>query len=262
MRPALALALLLAFAPLPASAGLTESQLASIGVAPPANARVPLGLDFDDVRGRHVTLGEAIGDRPVLLLPLDYACRTTCGPALSIISLALSKSDLVPGDDFRLVLVGLDPASTAGEARAFTEAQIGDPKLLAATSILTGTTASIAALTRAIGYAYIRDAHNKAFAHPTGLVALTPEGRVARALSSLGLDSTDLRLALIEASEGRIAGVLGRLSLICYGFDPVHGIYTNAVNRLLMFGGLLTIVTIAGAIAVMGMMANRRRANL
>ena len=261
MKRALALALLLAAAPLPASAGLTEAQLASVEFVPPVNARVPLDLGFTDAGGRSVTLRNALNRLPALLLPLDYACRTTCGPALSIISLALGKTGLNPGDDFRLILVALDPASTADEARIFTEAQVGDPKLLAATSILTASAASIGALTHAIGYTYIRDAGNKAFAHPTGLIALTADGHVVRALSSLGLDATDLRLALTEASEGRIGGVLGRLALICYGFNSVHGIYTSAVKRLLMLGGVLTAFSVAGAIAAMSLIARRRRAS-
>jgi protein SCO1/2 len=261
MKGARALALLLALAPLPASAGLTESQLASVEFAPPVNARVPLDLNFSDASGHHITLRNAINHRPALLLPLDYRCRTTCGPALSIISLALGKTGLHPGEDFRLILVGLDPASTADEARIFSEAQVGDAKLLAATSILTASAASISALTHAVGYTYVRDADNKAFAHPTGLIALTADGHVVRALSSLGLDATNLRLALTEASEGRIGGVLGRLALICYGFDAVHGIYTSAVERLLMLGGVLTVLSVAGAIAAMSLIARRKRAN-
>jgi len=259
MKGAPALALLLALTPLPASAGLTESQLASVEFVPPANARVPLDLDFSDARGRPLTLRNAIDRHPALLLPLDYACHSTCGPALSIILPALADTGLRPGEDFRLILVGLDPASTADEARTFAEPQIGDTKLLEATSILTASAASISALTQSIGYTYVRDADNKAFAHPTGLIALTAEGRVVRALSSLGLDAVDLRLALTEASEGRIGGVLGRLALICYGFDAVHGIYTSAVMRLLLASGVLTVLGIAGAIATMSVIAKRKR---
>lgn len=261
MKGAPVLALLIALAPLPASGALTESQLASVEFAPPVNARIPLDLGFTDASGRPITLRKAIDHRPTLLLPLDYACRTTCGPALAIISLALDKTDLNPGNDFRLILVGLDAASTADEARTFTEAQIADPKLLAATSMLTASTSSIRALTQAIGYTYVRDAENKAFAHPTGVIALTADGRIVRALSSLGVDATDLRLALTEAGEGRIGGVLGRLSLLCYGFDAVHGIYTSAVRRLLMLGGVLTVLIIAGAIAAMNLMTRRKRTN-
>jgi protein SCO1 len=258
MRFALALTLTLLGAS-PVSAGLTQADLNSVEFAPPPNARVPLNALYRDANGRETTLGDAMAHRPALLLPVDYACRTTCGPALSIVSAALSRSG-VASDEYRLLLVGLDPQSTAQEARAFAEARIADPKLLAATSVLTGSPNAIRALTDAIGYKYRPDDTNKAFAHPTGLVALTADGRVARALSSLGVESNDLRLALTEASEGRIGGMLGRLSLLCYGFDPVHGIYTSVIKRLLMLAGVVTVILLAGAVAAMSFLSNRRGA--
>ncbi len=221
MKLALALSLTLLCAS-PARAGLTEVDIKAVEFAPPTNARVPLNLRYRDVEGAEITLADAMARRPALLLPVDYACRQTCGPALSIVSSALAQTGISPGDDYRLVLVGLDPQSTASEARAFTQARIDDPKLLASTSILTGSPDAIYALTGAIGYRYRRDDANQAFAHPTALVVLTADGKVSHALSSLALNATDLRLALTEASDGRIGGILGRLSLICYGFDAVH----------------------------------------
>jgi protein SCO1 len=258
MKFALALAFTL-LGPSPVFAALTQADLDSVEFVPPPNARVPLNVSYRDANGRETTLGDTMAHRPALLLPVDYACRTTCGPALSIVSSALSRSG-VSSNEYRLLLVGLDPQSTAGEARAFAEARIADPKLLAATSVLTGTPDAIRRLTDAIGYKYRPDETNKAFAHPTGFIALTADGRVARALSSLGVDSNDLRLALTEASEGRIGGMFGRLSLLCYGFDAVHGVYTSVIEQLLMVGALATVILLAGAVAAMSFHANRRGA--
>jgi protein SCO1 len=258
MKFALALTFTLVAAS-PVSAGLTQADLNSVEFAPPPNARVPLNALYRDANGRETTLGDAMAHRPALLLPVDYACRTTCGPALSIVSSALARTGLSP-NEYRLLLVGLDPQSTAGEARAFAEARIADPKLLAATSVLTGSPDAIRALTHAIGYKYRPDDTNKAFAHPTGLVALTADGRVARALSSLGVESNDLRLALTEAGEGRIGGMFGRLALLCYGFDAVHGTYTSVIERLLMVAALVTLILLAGALAAMSFLTNRRGA--
>jgi protein SCO1/2 len=260
MKRALALWFCLILSTCPVYAGLTETDIASVAFTPPANAHVPLGLIFRDQNRQDITLGQAAGEHATLLLPLDYACRVTCGPALSILASALAASGLQPGKDFRVILVGLDPESSAAEARAFTEAQVDNPQLLAATAILTGGDDAIRTLTESIGYTFHRDEDNRAFAHPTGLVALTADGRVARALSSLGLNSTDLRLALIEAGNGQVGGLLGRLSLICYGFDAVHGIYTTLIKRMLMIAGLATVTAIAGAIAAMTLASKRRGA--
>jgi protein SCO1/2 len=235
----------------PAAAGLTESQIAGVAFAPPAGAALPLGLIFHDADGQQTTLAESLAGKPALLLPVDYECRVTCGPALSIVAGALAQTGLRPGIDFRLILVGLNSQDGAPNARAFVQARIGDPQLEAATAPLTGDADAVQALMTAIGYRYARDPENQAFAHPTGLVALTADGRIARALSSLALDSTDLRLALIEAGEGRIGSMLGRVALLCYGFDPVHGIYTASIERLLRLAGAATVFLLAGAIALL-----------
>jgi protein SCO1 len=232
----------------PALAGLAETDLSKVEFSPPPNARVPLGLPFRNTEGAEMTIGQAAGGLPTLLLPVDYACRMTCGPALAIVSAALARTGLRPDEDFRLVLVGLNAASDGAAARSFTAAQIADPALMRATASLTGDPASIRALTEAIGYSYAPDQENQAFAHPIGLVALTADGRIARALSSLALDPTDLRLALIEAGEGRIGGIAGRLALLCYGFDPVHGLYTASIERLLAVTAALTIASLAAAL--------------
>lgn len=241
-------ALTLCLAATPALAGLVESDIARAGLAPGPGARVPLALSFRTPEGAGTTLDRAIGGRPVLLLPIDYGCRMTCGPALAIVADALARTGLRPGADYRLVLVGLDPDSDGATARAFAAAQVGDPALTSATSVLIGNPSSLRTLTEAIGYGYVRDVENGAFAHPTGLVALTADGRVARALSTLALDATDLRLALVEAGEGRVGGIGDRLALLCYGFDPVHGIYTASVERVLAAAAALTVGALAAAL--------------
>lgn len=231
-----------------AQAALTRSQLDEIALAPAADARVPLDDTFHDLEGHAVTLGDALGRRPTILLPVDYTCRVTCGPALSILSGALAGTGLTPGRDFRLVLVGIDPRDGAAEAGAFSDPQIEGTPLAAATAILTGDDEAVARLTRAIGYTYVFDTENDAFAHPTGFVALTADGHVARALSSLALNPTDLKLALVEAGQGRIGSVLTRLSLLCYGFDAAHGIYTASIARVLRVAGAATLLLIAGGV--------------
>jgi protein SCO1/2 len=247
----LVLALILLLLPLPAIAGLSESDLKDVELAPGPNARVPLDLRFRNANAGETTLAQEIGDRATLLLPVDYTCRMICGPALSIVASALARTDLRPGKDFRLVLVGLDPNSDVSQARAFADAQISNADLAASVSVLTGSAVSIGSLTQAIGYRYVRDSENNVFAHPTAIVALTSDGRVARTLSSLALDSTDLRLALIEAGEGKIGGVVGRLTLLCYGFDAVHGMYTSAIRRLLMIAAAGFLACLAAAIGLL-----------
>lgn len=256
MRRAL---LLLAFLlwPVAAWAGLTERQLGEVVLAPPSGARVPTALLFRDLDGRGLTLGDAIAGRPTLLLPADFTCSAICGPALSIAASALSQTSLEAGQDYSLVVVGIDANDGIDAARQFVSGQVGGPGV----SVLTGNGEAIHALLQAIGYRFQRDATNDAIAHPAAFVTLTADGRVTRALSSLALQPADLRLALIEAGEGRIGGLAGRLALLCYGFDAVHGIYTARIVTLLRIGGGLTVVLLAAALGLLFRRVRKREAS-
>jgi protein SCO1/2 len=237
-----------------AAAGLSESQIAEVMLQPPLGARVPNNLNFMDIDGHSVTLGQAIAGRPTLLLPADFTCKEICGPALTVAADALGRTGLQAGKDYSVVVVGLDPQDDLSDARRFVAGQIGGPGV----AVLTGSADAIGSLMSAIGYRYSRDTSNDAIAHPAGLVALTADGRVAHALSSLALQPTDLRLALIEAGEGRVGGLAGRLALLCYGFDAVHGVYTRKVVTLLQVAGGITVALMAAGIGLLLWRTRRR----
>jgi protein SCO1/2 len=229
----------------PAWAGVTERDLAGVGIAPPKDARVPTTLAFRDLQGRTMTVETALDGHPGLLIPVDYTCRTVCGPTLAIAAEALDGTGLRPGSDYRLIVVGIDPRDGREEAYGLTGTRIGDRALAASASVLSGDAATVQALLTALGYRTAYDPENDQFAHPSAVVALMPDARVARVLSSLALDPRDLRLALVEAGEGKTGGIGDQLILLCYGFDPVHGIYTPAIRRILQTAGVGTIGTLA-----------------
>lgn len=256
MKRALLLIVLVALWPVAVLAGVTQAQLDNLKLAPPPGARVPLDLVFRDLDNHSVTLGEAMGKRPTLLLPADYTCKQICGPALAITAGALVGTGLKAGTDYSLVIFGIDAHDGVDAARKFTNAQVGGPGV----SVLTGDKAAILKLTRAIGYSFVPDDKNDAIAHPAGLVSLTADGRVSRTLSSLALEPTDLRLALLEAGEGHIGGIIGQLTLLCYGFDAVHGIYTRNIEAILRIAGAMTVVLIAAGIGFLTWRTNRKGA--
>ncbi|ACA20105.1 conserved hypothetical protein [Methylobacterium sp. 4-46] len=248
----LLLALLIALAPCAARAGLAASELAAAGLAPPAGARLPLGARVTDESGRSLALGEALGGRPALLVPVDFTCRTLCGPALAVVAGALGETGLRPGADYRLIVLGLDPKDGLAEGRALLGAQVADPALRAATVLLRADPAALADLTRSLGYRTAYDAEHDQYAHPSAALALTLDGHLARALSTLALDGPSLRLALLEAGRGAIGGVAGRLAVLCYGFDAARGIYTPAISRLLTLAGALTVAGLGLALWRLG----------
>jgi protein SCO1/2 len=116
---------------------------------------------------------------------------------------------------------------------------------------LTGDAASIAALTKAVGFRYVWDAEQKQFAHATGVTVLTPQGRIAKVFFGIEYPAKDLRLALIEASDEKIGNVVDQLLLLCFHYDPKAGRYTATVRNLVRAGGVITFVLLAGFVTIM-----------
>jgi protein SCO1 len=218
-----------------------------------------MSLAFVDATGRQRTLAQAIGGRPAILILADYTCQTLCGPIVSFAASALDRSGLDPGREYRMVVVGLDPKDGPAPARAMKNEQIGEATpLAAATTFLSSEENSLTVLKTSLGYRDVHDSENDQFAHPAALFVLSADGRVARVLSGLGIDPADLRLALVEAGDGRIGGIADKVQLLCYGFDPALGIYTSSIQGLLRVGWLVTAIGLAG---VIGLMTLKRRAS-
>lgn len=235
-----------------AALALTANQLATVGVAPPAHAAEPLGLTFRDQDGRAETLGMAMGGKPALLVFADYHCRTLCGPALVLTAAGLRDAGLRPGADYRLVVVGLKPDDAPAAARAMRGERLGaDPALAHASSFLVGGAPAIAAATRAMGFRYVHDPVHDQYAHDAAAFALTPDGRLARVLSALNLSGPELRLALVGAGQGRLGSLGDRLRwlCVCYGFDPVAGVYDAGTDLALKLAGAATILLMGGFLA-------------
>lgn len=253
----LLLALAVTLWPALANAGLTEQQVGRVALAPAQEARAPLGLMFKNMQGNEVTLGDAIAGRPTLLLPADFTCAQICGPALTIVATALQQTGLTQGKDYSLVVVGLDAQDGVEAARRFSSGQVGGD----GASVLVGDSATIDSLTRAIGYRFARDGSNDAFAHPAAFVTLAGDGVVGRAMSSLALEPTNLKLALIEAGRGTIGGFAGRIALLCYGFDAVHGIYTRQITVLLQIAGAAFVFALVATIGLLVVRSRKRGAS-
>lgn len=223
-------------------AKLTGSQIGNVEAAPGPNARLPLQLHLQSEIGADKPLQQWLGGKPTVWVLADYTCKTLCGPVVAVVSDALRHTGLKPGDDFRFIVTGLDPKDTADDARAMKDAQVGpDGDLTAHTYFLRGGTEDIAGLAAALGFRSAYDRERDQYAHPAVAFVVTPAGRIARVLPGLGLDPASLRLALVEASLGRIGNFADHIRLMCYGFDPASGVYTALVSRLLATTGTLTI---------------------
>jgi protein SCO1 len=228
-----------------AHAGLSKADLAQIEAAPLPNAVLPLNLPLQGDGGDVKPVQLWLGNTPSVWILADFTCKTLCGPIISIVSDALTRTGLRPGADFRLVVVGLDPKDTAVDAAAMKDAQVEtEGKLALNAFFLRGSAEDIAKLSSAFGFRSVYDSEHDQFAHPAAAFVVTPGGRIAGVLSGLALDPTDLRLAVVDAGQGKIGSWADHFRLLCYGFDPASGIYTVAVGRILGSASALTIVAL------------------
>jgi protein SCO1/2 len=239
---------------------LSPAELAGVGVSPPAGAALPLGAELTDLAGRATTLGAAIGGRAAIVVFADYRCPQLCSPILAVAGKALADSGLTPGADFRLVVLGFNPRADAADARRMVDGQIG-----LATPVGRVTAALLAApdvagrLAAAVGYHYVYDKAQGRYAHPAALLAVSPDGRLSRILSGLAADGQDMRLALVEAGQGRVGSLVDQLHLLCYGFDAQTGVYTSRIHTLLSVAGGLTIAAVGGALLALSRRSARGR---
>ena len=259
---AVALALLLAtLLRFPASAALTEEQLASVGVNPPPGASVPLDAPLTDLDGRTTTPRRVVGNRPAVIVFADYRCTQLCSPILAVAGDALSKSGLVPGRGYRLIVIGFNPRATRADARAMIGGQIGwDTPVGGATFPLMGGEPSVRRLTQAVGYHFVYDGDNARYAHPAALLIVTPEGRLSRVLTGLSITGEDARRALVAAKTGGVAGFVNQVRLLCYGLGASVGRYAGPVRILLAATGAATLAVIAAALLLLSRASARRRA--
>jgi protein SCO1/2 len=239
-------------------AGTPSSQLPralrEIGFDQNLDQPVPLDTTFRDERGNTVRLGDYFGKRPVVLVFAYFDCPMLCTQVINGLASALGVLSLTPGTDFEIVTVSFNPADTPASATAkkaiylerYTRAGAAD-----SWHFLTGDQPSIDRLTGAAGFRYVWDADTKQFAHPSGIIVLTPDGRLARYLFGIEYGPRDLRYAIVEASNGKAGTAADTLLLYCYHYDPMTGRYGLVVMRALRLAGAATVLALGAFIVVM-----------
>lgn len=227
-------------------------------------ATVDPSLTFTDERGYPFQLRQMFpGKQPVLLLLGYYSCPAMCGQVLEAAFRALSDVDLEPGRDYRVLNVSIDPKETPEIAKARKDKFL--PKLLKtggddAWRVLVGDQANIQALTETVGFHYYWSEHTNQYAHPPSLIFLTPQGKVSRVIVNTWFDPADVRLAIVEASGGKLGSFWDQVKLNCLTFDPRTNSYSLAAMTVMRIGGALTVIAMVTMIVIMLRKERRRTA--
>jgi len=250
------LAALLAASASPALAQPAQEKpevLRDVGYDQRLGEQVPLDLAFRDEAGRPVTLRSLFRGRAVVLSLVYYECPMLCTLTLNGLGSALSILTFDVGKDFDVVTVSFEPKETPALAAAKKKAYLaryGRAGAAEGWHFLTGDAPAVAALTSAVGFRYAWDAETRQYAHPAGVVVLTPDGRIARYMYGVEYAPRDLRLALVEASQRRIGNPVDTVLLYCYRYDPTRGRYAASVLRLVRLGGVLTVIGLAAFVLI------------
>lgn len=217
--------------------------------------QLPLDAAFKDEAGRDVRLGDYFKTgKPVVFAFVYYQCTMLCTQVMNGISSALKVVPFEVGKDFEVVLVSFDPRDTpqaATEKKAAHLQYWSTEKTAGAWHFLTGTEPEIRRATQAAGFSYQWDERNNQFAHVSGVLVTTPEGRLSRYFYGIEYSPKELRLALVESGKGAIGSKIDELLLYCFHYDPESGRYGVVVMNLIRLGGVVTVALVAGFILLM-----------
>jgi protein SCO1/2 len=237
-----------------APAATMPSALREIGFDQNLDQQLPLDTQFVDEQGQPVRLGQYFGQRPVVLGFVYYDCPMLCTQVMGALTSTMAMVTLEAGKDYDVVLVSFDPRETPRQAstrKIEYMHRLKKPEAEQSWHFLTGQQGDIERLTKAAGFRYTWDEETKQFAHPAGVIVVTPDGRPARYLFGIEYGPRDVRLALVEASKGKIGSIADNLLLFCYHYDPMTGRYGFVIMRILRVAGVATVLLIAASILLM-----------
>jgi len=224
-----------------------------VGIDQRLGEQIPLDLTFRNEAGESVLLGEYFGAKPVILSLVYYNCPMLCTQVLNGMIETFRIIDFTVGEEFDVITVSIDPAESpelAARKKAGYITSYGKPGAGNGWHFLTGDQESIKRLAEAVGFRYVYDADTKQFAHASGIMVVTPEGKLARYLYGIEYVARDLTFSLMEAADNRIGSPVEKLLLLCYHYDPTTGKYGVVVTNLLKGGGVITVLGIVGYMAM------------
>jgi protein SCO1/2 len=218
-------------------------------------AQLPMDLQLRNEEGKVVPISSVFANgKPVIITPVYYSCPMLCNVVVDQLVNRLDDLRLDVGRDFNVLTYSFDHQETAPEAaakrrlylRRYGRAGAGD-----GWHFFTGDEKSVRALSDAVGFHFAWDEQKKQFAHPAAVIVATGDGRIARYFYGLDYTARDLRLGLVEASDGKIGTATDKLMLLCYDYDPATGRYSATAMNIMRVGGAASVLGLAGFVFIM-----------
>jgi protein SCO1/2 len=249
------IASLMMLATLPIKAENSKTLPGKVAITQNLNAQLPLDLMLRDESGNVVRLGQYFNHgKPVLLNFMYYRCPMLCPMVMDGVTNALTELRFDIGKEFDVVTISIDPRDTPEQAAMKKTQYVNRYGRFGAANgwhFLTGPESATKRLTKIAGFEYAYDPKMDQFAHGAVLLAVTPQGRVSRYLYGFEYQPRDLRLALVEASAGKIGTASDSILLLCYHYDPATGRYSRSAMNFVRAGGVATMLGLFGFIFIM-----------
>lgn len=229
--------------------------LAEVGLDQHLNQQIPLDLMFVDEDGRPVQLRQYFGSKPVILALVYFKCPMLCSQVQQGLTGALNGIvRFSVGRDFDVLTVSFDPRDTPQDAAQNKKTYVSRYRRQGAAAgwhFLTGRKDQIDALASAVGFRYAWDEQAQQFAHASGIMLLTPDGRLAQYYYGVEYYPRDIQLGIIEASQGKIGNLKDKLLLYCFHYDPTQGRYGAVIINILRICAVATLVVLGGFMFIM-----------
>ncbi len=229
-------------------------MLRNVGIEQRLNQPLPLEATFQNESGQPVALREYFGGKPVVLAFVYYQCPMLCTQILNGLLESVRLLKFNAGQEYEIVTVSFDPRETpklAAEKKQVYLKQYDRSGAEQGWHFLTGDSTAIKALTNAAGFHYRYDPATSQFAHASGIMVITPQGKISKYFYGVEYAPRDLRLALVEASEGKIGSPVDQLLLYCFHYDPLTGKYSFVVMSALRVAGIATVLSLATFMLIM-----------
>jgi protein SCO1/2 len=228
------------------------TELESVGIFPNLGAQISLDTEFFDETGAKVKLQQYFdGKKPVIFIMAYYGCPMLCGLMLNAARDAFTDFEWPISDRYRVVTISIDPLEEPELAAAKKTNLLKDWKPAtkagaeAGWHFLVGSKAASEKIAAELGFKFRFNQEDGEYAHGPGLFFISPYGKLTRVLHGIQFSVQDLKLALLESSQGKIGGIAEKIMLFCYSYDPKANKYGLLATRLMKVGGAITVLIIA-----------------
>jgi len=231
--------------------------LANVGFDPQLNAQIPLDTTFVDEYSQPVTLRDFSAGKPILLAFVYFSCPMLCNQVEQAVVGTLKMISFNPGTDYQVVFISFDPADTPDAAlkkKHEAMSRFARPLTERGWHFLTGTQPSIDAVTKAANFRFSYDQKTRLFGHASGILLLTPDGRISRYFYGVEYPPSNVRLGLVDASSGKIGSPIDHILLFCYQYDPTKARYSATILTVIRMGAVVTVLCL-----LVGFVIFRRR---